>query len=506
MAAAAALIVISACSAPGAGVNVASTSRQQDPVTNGAAATTTGPAPSTTTTAPSAPRRTIAWEPCDGTASTDCGTVAVPLDYREAQGPTITLVLERHRATSRRHRIGSLLVNPGGPGVSGTSLATDATSTFSQAIVDSFDIVGWDPRGVGGSRGITCLSEDETRRLFALDPTPDTPAEDTALRDAARQLATTCGAKYPDLLAHVSTRDTARDMDQIRQALGEETISYFGFSYGSELGATWATMFPRTVRAMVLDGALDPNQSADESAREQAVGLERGLTNALTDCAKDAGCAFHHRGDPFTAFDKLLADLDAAPLVVPGEPIAVNQGVAYYAIASELYSDESWPELMQALATAEGGNGKGLLTLYNDYTGLGTEANVAIDCADATEPAQTPAEAASAAAELVKLAPRLGRLFSHRYGCTDWPTPLQPALRLDAKGAPPSLVIATTGDPITPIEATTALARDLDKARLVTVSGFAHTGYGLATDCVDRMVDDYLITQFDPVTDVDCTR
>ncbi len=212
----------------------------------------------------------IDWTSCgDGL---DCGRLAVPLDYEDPDSPTITLNLVRHRATDPDERIGSLLVNPGGPGLDGVWLAETAPLIY-PGLIERFDIIGWDPRGTGASDpAIDCV--DSYDPYYALDPTPDTPEEEQVAEESRVEFGEACLRRMgAEVLAHVSTRESATDMDSIRRALGEETISYFGFSYGSELGATWATLFPDTVRAAVLDGASDPTAPWSRERGETGCGL-----------------------------------------------------------------------------------------------------------------------------------------------------------------------------------------------------------------------------------------
>ena len=320
---------------------------------------TTAPGPTTTTggggpgssPATTTPAGTLDWKAC---GRLQCATLTVPLDYTDATKGTIDLSLKRHLA-SGNDRIGSLLVNPGGPGVPGTSLVDQATLAFSEDLLDHFDIVGWDPRGTGASSPIDCV--DDLDPLFSLDPIPDTPAEKQALIDASKQFDDACVARSGKLLPYVSTQDTARDMDEIRRALGEDKVSYFGFSYGSQLGATYATMFPTHVRAMVIDGAADPNAGYVESTKQQVVGLERGLQQMMDDCAAKTTCAFRHNGNPMAAYEALMTKLATNPLPSAGGRPAVGPGIAIYGVVSGLYVKEYWPLVTQALAAAERGDG-----------------------------------------------------------------------------------------------------------------------------------------------------
>ena len=497
-------ILAGACSAGAGGVTVTGTS----PVTSATATTTPAtstppgqPATSapavtagTPTTAAPTPAGTLDWQPC---GRLECATLTVPLDYADPSKGTIELNMKRHLA-SGTNRVGSLLVNPGGPGVPGTSLVDQATLAFSENLLDRFDIVGWDPRGTGASSPVDCV--DDLDPLFSLDPIPDTPAEKQSLIDASKQFDDACETRSGRILPYISTQDTAKDMDEIRKALGEDKISYFGFSYGSQLGAMYATLFPTHVRAMVLDGASDPNAGYVESTKQQVVGLERGLQQMMDDCAQKTSCAFHHGGNPMAAYDALIAKLTTNPIpsADAGRP-AVGPGIALYGVVAVLYVKQYWPVVTRALAAAEKGDGSQLLDLYDSYVERqadGTWTNafeglIAINCLDDPGP-KDPSFPDTYAAELRTLSPHFGDWAAYSYNCIFWPTPQKPPVKLTGAGAGTIVVVGTTGDPITPIESTKNMAAALENGVLVTVDAEQHTGYGV-NQCVVAAVDDYLI-------------
>jgi pimeloyl-ACP methyl ester carboxylesterase len=505
------VLVLAACAGQSSDVAIGG-----DDASTPSAATTeppsSGPAssPPATSGAPAsstpAPAQSLDWQAC---GRFQCASVTVPIDYSDASKGTVDLYLKRRPASDKANRVGSLLVNPGGPGVPGTSLVDQATLAFSEDLLNRFDIVSWDPRGTGQSSAVDCV--DDLDPYFAIDPIPDTPAEKQAIIDASKQFDAACQQRSGRLLPYISTQDTAKDMDQIRAALGEDKISYFGFSYGSQMGATYATLFPAHVRAMVLDGAADPNAGYVESTKQQVVGLERGLAAMLDDCAKKTSCAFHHDGNPAAAYDALMAKLATNP-IPSGEsnrPM-VGTGIAIYAVVSGLYVQEYWPIVTRALAAAEKGDGSALLQLYDTYIERqsdGTWTNafedlIAINCVDDPGP-KDPSFPDSYAAQLQTLSPHFGAWAAYSYNCIFWPAPQKPPLKLTGAGAGPIVVVGTTGDPITPIESTKNMAQAMEKGVLVTVDANQHTGYG-TNECVVKAVDEYLIGLKVPAAGLEC--
>ena len=452
------------------------------------------------------------WKACDDSASTttvQCGTLQVPFDYNNPSAGTFTLYVKLLPAANPTLRIGSMMVNPGGPGFGGSSLADDASYYFSSDIIDHFDIIAWDPRGTGKSTpAVDCV--DDYDQYFGIDSPPDSPEEKQALIDASQAFNDECMDNSGEILPYISTQASATDMNSIRQALGEDKISYFGFSYGSELGATWATMFPQTVRAAVFDGAVDPQATSAQEGMAQAGGFEGQLTTFLAACSKNSTCAFYNGGKAEAAFDSLLLELDTKPLVVTKDRTPVTQGVAFTAVAQAMYSDSNWPQLEQALADAQQGDGAGLLKLYDDYYqrkddgsyGNELEAFLAISCLD--DPGATSVkEVEDAVQDFVAAAPRLGANFGYGYSCALWP--VKPATKIDAtgKGAGPIVVVGTTGDPATPLASTRKMAAALEQGILLIVEANQHTGYG-ANECINTAVDSYLIDLTVPVNETTC--
>ena len=453
----------------------------------------------------------IEWKPCDGSTSTqvECGNIEVPFDYADPEQGSFVLYIKKLNAASPANRIGSMMVNPGGPGFGGSSLADDAQYYFSQDLIDHFDIIAWDPRGTGESTpAVNCV--DTFDEYFGLDSPPESPEEKQALIDASQAFNDNCAQNSGAILPYISTMASAQDLNSLRLALGEEKVSYFGFSYGSELGTTWATMFPETVRAIVVDGAVDPNASSTEEGMNQAKGFEGQLATFLKQCSVKTTCAFHNGGKAESAFDQLVLDIDATPLEVSKDRTPVTQGVLFTAVAQAMYSDYYWPQLSEALNAARGGDGKGILQLYDDYYqrkedgtyGNELEAFLAISCLD--DPGATSTEEVDLhIEEFIAAAPRLGGNFAYGYSCALWPVKQASKVTITGKGAGPIVVVGTTGDPATPLDSARKMALGLEQGILIVVDANQHTGYG-ANNCVVKAVDEYLIKLIVPANETTC--
>jgi pimeloyl-ACP methyl ester carboxylesterase len=442
------------------------------------------------------------WTRFGDSGRVEIGTFTAPIDYSDPSKGTFDLDIARHLAMKPDERIGSLLVNPGGPGFGGTEFAVFAESNFGQSVLDHFDVVAWDPRGTAESEPPIDCTEDYDHFFATPDVTPDDAAEKQQVIDLAEEFTTDCVEKNAAFYQYVGTNNSARDMDAIRAALGEATISYLGFSYGSELGATWATLFPSTVRAAVLDGAADPTADSYEGTLQQMEGFEASLDSFLSACSGDGKCPFNSGGDAEAAYDDLMNAIDATPVPSTAGRPPVTLGMANTAVADALYSESKWPQLAQALNDARDGDGVGLLALYDEYYVRqpdGTYANSleafqVISCMDSSE-RPTVAEDDANAARLHEAAPRIAVRTVGDYACTFFPPPADPRIEITGKGAGPIVVMGTTGDPATPLDGTRKMAETLEEGRLVTVVGNRHTGYGLNA-CSTAAVDDYLV---DPV-------
>ncbi len=423
-------------------------------------------------------------------------------------------------ARSKRRRIGVLLVNPGGPGSSGQKFVRQLRRGLSSTLLDRFDIVGWDPRGVGGSGEIRCYSDQKSYdRYYAVDPDPDSPAEVAALVDTAREFALACGAKNSrDVLRFAGTADVIDDMDAIRAALGEDTINFFGFSYGTLLGLRYADKYPKRVRAFALDGVLDPTADANERSAEQAVGFDRAMNAFLELCRADR-CGWVRDGETAgAAFDRLVTTIDAAPLVVRrrNKPSRMlGSGEFIVGVLASLYNrDSGWPLLRRGLTEVEKGDAATMLALFDSYadrepTGYGNiaDANAAVNCVDVPSP-RGGAPYTALAERLRATSPRFGRLAGYSsIVCGFWPVPSSGSVApVTAKGSAPILLVGTTRDPATPYVWAQSVARQLDNAVLLTYDSDGHTGYLGGNSCVQRNVHRYLVDLVVPPPGTTCER
>jgi pimeloyl-ACP methyl ester carboxylesterase len=436
----------------------------------------------------------------------------VPLDWAHpTSGATVRLSLIRLPASgAKSERIGSLFVNPGGPGASAVDFARQVPGILPTSILRRFDIVAFDPRGMGGSSPLACENGAGLDAYLALNPNPSTPAEIQAVATADQQFAAGCAKQYgATFLAHIDTKTAARDMDYIRASLGEAQLTYLGYSYGTFLGAEYADLFPTHVRAFVLDGAVDPSLVGLEFDIAQAVGFDKELGDFFNACV--SGCPFYSGGDPKGAFMSLMSSIAARPLAVGGRQLTL--ALFLNGVADALYTPVTWPDLQTALAAAVQGNGSRLLTLSDDlserrpdgsYSAL-SSALPAVNCVDSVYPTNVD-EYKAKAAEAAKAAPVFGpAIVWGSLVCAYWPVPsaIQPG-PVHAVGAPPILVIGTTADPATPFQWAQGLASQLSSGVLLTHVGEGHTSLGQGSGCVDNVVTTYLLNLTPPAKNSVC--
>jgi len=481
------------------------------------AATAPPPAPSATVQPPSSPadlaryyEQNLNWRSC---GDNQCSRLTVPLNYDDPEGETIELAVLRAPAAKRGQRVGQLVVNPGGPGGSGVQYAASGSFVFGDALTDYFDIVGFDPRGVGKSTPLECAGTKQTDEFLALDPDPDNAAEQARFDRLIREFGEGCLKNSGDLVRHMTTREVAQDLDILREALGERQLDYFGASYGTSIGATYADLFPTNIRRMVLDGAIDPTLSTLQLSLGQAHGFEIALRAYLQDCVDQGDCLL---GDSVEAgaerIGQLLEDLDAQPLpTASGREL--TQGLAQYGIILPLYKQEYWPLLTLSLQQALQGGGDRLLNLADQYASReedaykdnSIDAYYAVYCLDHSDYVRA-GEVPDLLEEFEKASPTFGRIFAYgAAACESWPVKsgALPSL-LEAEGAPPIVVVGTTRDPATPYEQAVTLAKQLQSGVLVSRDGDGHTGFQQGNDCVDRAIEGYLIGGTVPKDGLSC--
>ncbi|MFE6102454.1 alpha/beta hydrolase [Streptomyces laurentii] len=446
----------------------------------------------------------VAWRGC-GVANFQCGTVRAPLDYTKPDAGEVKLAVSRVRATGPGKRIGSLLVNPGGPGGSAVGyLQGYAGIGYPAQVRARYDVVGVDPRGVARSEPVECLTGSRMDAYTQVDQTPDTPAEQKALAAAFKEFAAACQKRSGKVLPHVSTVETARDMDIVRAVLGDEKLNYVGASYGTFLGATYAELFPARVGRLVLDGAMDPSLSAGDLNRDQTAGFETAVRAFAADCVKKTDCPLGTESVP-AALDELgrfFRETDAKP-VPTGENRKLGESLATTGVIAAMYDEAAWPQLREALTRAMGGEGSSLLALADSYYERepdGTyanlmSANAAVNCLDLPPAFAGPADVVKAVPSFEKASSVFGRnLAWAALNCTYWPTPAtgRPH-RVTAEGAAPIVVVGTTRDPATPYKWARSLAGQLSSGVLLTYEGDGHTAYGRGSDCIDTAINTYLL-------------
>ncbi|MVO83276.1 alpha/beta fold hydrolase [Streptomyces sp. p1417] len=437
-----------------------------------------------------------------------CTTIEVPLDYAKPDGETIGIALIRARSTGKGDRIGSLLFNFGGPGGSGVSMLPSFGDQYAK-LRERYDLVSFDPRGVAASEGVRCRSDKQTQAAENTDPTPDTPAEERAYLKDAEDFGAGCAKAAKKLLPHVSTAEAARDMDVMRQVLGDDKLHYFGISYGTELGGTYAHLFPEKTGRLTLDAVVDPTSGAVGHAENQARGFQRALDNYLKANGQEPKAGTKKIVD-------LLRRIDAEPLRTDTPGRKLSEALATTGITVTLYSKETWPALTDALAEAEKGNGTALLQLadaYNERDASGrystqSHSQRAIACRD-TKERPTPAQAKARLDRFREISPVFGVFMGWDTAgwCHKWPVEgLTDTPEVSAPGADPVLVVGNTGDPATPYEGARRMADELGKGVGVhlTWKGEGHGAYGNGSTCVDDTVNGYLLDGKVPEDDKVC--
>ncbi len=445
----------------------------------------------------------VAWQACD---SYECARIAAPLDWDDPAAGSIEIAIKRAAATGTpAERIGSLLINPGGPGGSGLEfLDYLVTGTIGDDVRAAYDVVAFDPRGVGESTPVSCGDDALIDDYFTSDIPLESQADVEAAREKVRAFGQACLESTGPLLGEVDTVSAARDMDLLRAVLGDSQLHYLGFSYGTFLGATYADLYPQNVGRLVLDGALDPSMGGDDLVIGQAIGFENALRAYVADCQAGASCPLS--GDVDAGLAQLVRILDRieANPIEAGDGNRVNGTLAFYGVVVTLYDDASWRFLTMALEEVVSvGTGAILLELANFYldrtpdgrfTTNAMEAFTAINCLDYPTVVRDYDEMVAFAQEVAAVAPTMGEDFGMAVGCETWPFQATGERRpMTASGAAPILVVGTTGDPATPYEWSVALAEQLESGSLLTWEGEGHTAYGRGGPCVNAAVEAYLL-------------
>ena len=471
----------------------------------------------------------VEWYDCVATAGVEksaektgfqCAKVTVPLDYSQPDGQTIEIAMKKHQATGSV-RQGTLFVNPGGPGYSGVEMVENNETEFSPTLNQAYDIIGFDPRGVGSSTAITCSTDAEAKAMEGVSPVDGAGAPVAFEKRAAvmserfKQLEADCASrtKPTELLDHVDTVSVARDLDILRALSGDQKLNYAGFSYGTYLGATYAELFPANTGRLVLDGALDPSLSYSERRQGQARGFERALRNYVAWCQSGQSCPLtggtdagvQQIGDVFTSANQSPVPSSDPNRPVTGEEMKRIVGFVLY------FPESSWSAVSEALGQVINEHDASTFRAMADeiaaHPQVNTGANIGINCLDyrvegdmATWTAQSK--------ELERIAPRFATISeAGDLGCQAWGhTGTQPSKALHAKGAAPILVIGTTGDPATPYEWAEALADQLDSGQLLIWEGNGHAAYTNSGHgpCVTQAVDTYLLTGTMPKKGLTC--
>lgn len=455
------------------------------------------------------------WSECgDGI---ECADVFAPLDWSNPEGERITLRLAKHPAENG-DPIGTLFVNPGGPGAAGADyIASYVDGAVGAPVREQYDVVGWDPRGVGQSSAVYCL--DDAGLDEFLYGTGDPEADGALLEFGSDEwiemgieqsiaFGDACLENTGEMLGYVDTVSTVRDLEMLRGIVGDPRLNYLGYSYGTQIGALYADLFPEHAGRLVLDGAVDPSSTINEVTEVQAVGIEGALRNYVADCLTYSDCPLSAAGAD--TVDEGMDRISALLEQVEEHPIRASDGRMLYdstlftAIVATLYSPTLWPELDTMLIEVAEGKAEQAFLLadhYNDrrggvYQSNMMEAFAAINCLDYPRVDELDFDAMRADADaLIQVAPIAGRYMSFGdIGCANWPVPAADVARtVTGAGAAPILIVGTTGDPATPFRWAEALSQQLESGVLVTYEGEGHTAYGKSV-CVDAIVDDYFLT------------
>jgi pimeloyl-ACP methyl ester carboxylesterase len=445
--------------------------------------------------------------------SFSCARLSVPLDYNDPGADPITLELVKVH-DSANNTGNALVVNPGGPGGSGVELAIGLAAQVSDKLLSRFDLLGFDPRGVGLSSPISCISDSEKDRINAAAPDVLTAAGLGQAKKLAQDVASACTARYGSSLADFNTVQTAKDMDRIRAALGQDKLSYLGFSYGTELGSVYAHLFPANVGVTVLDGAVDPLSDDITSFADQLKGFEGAFDQFQEDCLNRSPCKALRQ--PRQLVYSLVKQADQTPIrsSEASETRRASGSIVLTGVLSALYSQSEWPALGQALIDAKNGDAKGLFELADNYNQRSpdghysniSDANTTIGCND-SKPGPSDATIKATAAKWVKAYPMFGRWAAPSlFSCQAWQPDRTPVPLPRAATPQTVLVIGNLHDPATPYQGAKDLTKTMGNAALLTWDGEGHTSYLQGSSCIDNFVDDYLVAGTLPPANTTCPR
>ena len=443
--------------------------------------------------------QSIKWRGCY--QQFECATYQVPIDYSDLTLGKFDIAVMRHTAKNAKQ---SLVINPGGPGGSGVDYVYSYQEAFTPAVIKNFDIVGFDPRGVGESAPILCLSNAETDQLYSEDSYPKTSAELAKLQSETKTFADKCSSANP-YLKYYSTANAARDMDILRALIGDSKLNFLGKSYGTYLGALYAQLFPNNVGRFVLDGAVDPTLNSADQSVQQAIGFDSAFNAFAADCVKQSSCVFN--SDASIQIQNKLTEIRKNPIAVGDRKL--TESLAVYGIAFGLYDKEfGWSELRSALKDLFNGDGKALLSMADTYNRRDSKGNYTsndasslpvIACND-FPPTGSDVEAIKSAA------PIFGKYVAYsEMDCEYLPKPKYELITAPIQLQSAVLVIGTSNDPATPYQWAVKLASLLTNSVLISVSGEGHTGYNRDTPCVDQAVEKYLISGVIPAQNLACS-
>jgi pimeloyl-ACP methyl ester carboxylesterase len=448
----------------------------------------------------------INWQSCN--QDFQCATLAVPIDYKKLSTGTFEIALLKYEARTAK-KLGSLIVNPGGPGGSGVDYAYAAEYIFSPAILDRYDIVGFDPRGVSRSAPIRCLNDGELDANNSSDSKPDNEKEFLKLLSDTKKYVEICKDKNKHLTSY-GTANVARDLDILREAIGDKQLNYMGKSYGTYLGTLYAQFFPNKVGRVVLDGAVDPTISNFQQTLTQAIGFDKAFSSFTKDCTTKRNCTLP-KGEvlAIAEMEKLFSQVAKNPLPTKTSNRKLSETMMVLGTASAMYeSATGWPKLRKAIKEAQNGYGDKFLKLADEYTGRQSDGSypnnefdsgAVIDCLDVDEP-RTVAQIKRDAEAYAQQAPLFGPYLAYggltcKYFNQSKKVTIAPTTTTN-----PIVVIGTTGDPATPYEWAQGLNKLLINSVLVSLTGEGHTGQGQGNACIDDQIDDFYLTGILPKT------